>query len=129
MDKATVFILSQDGTYLEEEALDLLLQVLGKQFEPVNAPKLNHIMMKAGYEKGKRVLNAHNNPAYLLGAIEEAEATPIVIAWYEEDDTPRPKFFVNEIEIKALQKGLEENPEIDAWETAINVNRALRAKV
>lgn len=129
MDKATVFILSQDGTYLEEETLDLLLQVLGKQFEPVNAPKLNHILMKVGYEKGKRMLNAHNNPAYLLGAIEHAEATPIVIAWYEEEDSPRPKFFVSEEEIKALQKGLEENPEIDAWETAINVNRKLRTKV
>ena len=127
MEKATIFILSKDGSYLEEEALDALLEILGRSFEPANMPKLNHILMKAGHESGKPVKNAHNDPTYLLGAIEESEYLPIVVAWYEDETGfPKPKFFVSEAEITRLMDELEKNRDTDAWETAIRVNREIR---
>ena len=126
MQKANVFILSEDGTYIEKEMIDMLLNVLAKEYEPVNAPELNHVMMKAGIEKGMPVGNAHNDPVYLLGAIEESEYPVVVIAWDEEDGFPKPRFFVSNYEIQSLVEELDKNQDVDAWETAVRVIREIR---
>ncbi len=127
IEKATIFIISKDGTYIEKEFLDLILEILGKSFEPVNAPEMNHVLMKASREKGMPFKNAHNDPAYLLGEIEESEYPVVVVAWYEnEEGFPNPKFFVSHNEMHSLVEELDKNRDVDAWETAIRVNKKLR---
>ena len=129
MEKATLFVLSKDGSYIETEAIDLVVETLGSSFEIVNAPHMNHLLMKAAHESGKPVRNAHNNPLYLLGEIEESEYPVIVVAWDEnEEGMPRPRFFVGYEEMVALMKELEKNPDTDAWETAVRVNKEIRSK-
>ena len=128
MQKANVYILSEDGTYIEKEIIDYMLEVLGKEFEPVNAPELIHVLMKEGSENGMPVMNANNDPLYLLGQIEESEYPVVVIAWDEEDGFPRPKFFVSDYEINSLMEELDKNRDVDAWETAVRVIREIRAK-
>ena len=128
MDKINLFVLSEDGTYLEKEAIDLVKEVLNKSFEIVNAPELNHILMKAGTEAGKPVRNAHNDPLYLLGEVENSEYPVVLVAWYEDEDEeyPKPKFFVSKEEWSRLLEELAKNPKEDAWEIAIRVNKELR---
>lgn len=88
---------------------------------------MNHVLMKAAFEKGLPMLNAHNNPQYLLGELQESEYVPIVVAWDVDDaGMPAAKFMVDE-DIEPLMKGLEQNPDVDAWETTIAVNKAIRA--
>ncbi len=128
MQKVNVYILSKDGTYIEQEMLDMLIGVLAKRFEPVNAPELNHVMMKAGFENGMPVKNAHNDPVYLLGEIDESEYPVVVIAWDEADDHPAPRFFVSDYEINSLVDELGKHKDVDAWETAVRVIREIRAK-
>ncbi|MCR5280066.1 MAG: hypothetical protein K6E19_11550, partial [Lachnospiraceae bacterium] len=72
MEKVNVFILSEEGTYLSEDALHLITEaIIGNgKYEIANAPEMNHIMMKAADEKGMLIANAHNDPLYLLGEIE-----------------------------------------------------------
>ena len=128
MQKANVYILSKDGTYIEKEMIDMMIRVLEEEFEPVNAPELNHVMMKAGSENGMPVKNAHNDPSYLLDQIEESEYPVVVIAWDEEDGFPRPKYFVSDYEIQNLLEELDKHRDVDAWETAVRVIREIRAK-
>ena len=128
-NKANVFILSEDGTFLEEELIDGICGVIRKQYEIMNMPQMNHVMMKKAYETGKRVLNAHNNPKYLVEEIEDSEFEPIVVAYDENDEgIPAPKFMVGEREISALIEGLHDNPDVDAWETTLAVNKRIRAE-
>lgn len=129
MNKVNVFILSEDGTFLEKELIDILLSVIEKKFEIANVPEMNHVMMKAAFEKKKPILNAHNNPGYLLEALEESEYQPIVIAWdVNSDGMPAPKYMVGDYEINALIEALKNNLNIDAWVTTINVNKKIRAE-
>ncbi|MCR5503253.1 MAG: hypothetical protein K6F53_09605 [Lachnospiraceae bacterium] len=127
-EKVTVFVLSEDGTYLDKELIDLLQDPIRKRgFEIMNAPELNHVMLKAMSEKGARVKNAENEAPYLLEKIEESEYPVIVIAWDEPDEgTPRPRYFVGDYEMSMLVKGLSENPKEDAWATAIRVITEIR---
>ena len=129
MEKANLFVLSKDGSYLEEKAIDLVVETLSSKFEIVNAPKMNHVLMKSADEIGQPVKNAHNNPQYLLGEIDESEYPVIVVAWDEDEEGfPRPRFFVSYNEMHALVIELDKNPDVDAWETAVRVNKEIRAK-
>lgn len=129
MEKANVFVLSKDKTYLEKEIIDVLCSTVEKQYEIANMPAMNHVMLKAAYEKGLPMANAHNQPTYLIGELEDSEYEPIIIAWDEkEDGMPAPRYMVGEYEINAVIEALEQNPEVDAWETIVAVNKAIRAK-
>lgn len=122
-----VFVLSKDGTYLENELIEILLSVIEEKFEIANNPAMNHVMMKYGHLNNKPIANAHNMANYLLGEIANPEYRPIVIAWDENSEgMPAPKYMVDEFEINALIEGLENNPDVDAWETIIKVNKEIR---
>ena len=127
MEKAMVYVLSEDGTYLEKEFIELLLKPVRKKFEVVNDPAMNHILMEAGHENGKSIRNALNDPLYLLGEIESSDVADIVIAYDEDPEgVPRPKYLVGDDEIRMLMTELEKNPDTDAWKTAVKVNKAIR---
>ena len=129
MDKVTVIILSEDGSYLSQECCDLLLNPIQKQYEIANAPTLNHVMMQTADEENMPFGNAMNDPAYLLGAIEESEFPVIVIVW-KEDETgfPRPGYLFGDDEIDSLMKALDQNKNEDAWAVAAKVHTEIREK-
>ena len=129
MDKVKVFILSKDGTFLGEDALEVLKQAItgSGKYEIVNAPEMNHIMMKAADENGMPIANAHNDPLYLLGEIEESEYPVVVVPWDEDDEgSPIPRFLFGDEEIGGLTSALAENGDDDAWEIAVNVHKSFR---
>ena len=129
MEKANLFVLSEDGTYLDKEAIDLVVETVSSKYEVVNAPQMNHVLMKSASEIGQPVRNAHNNPLYLLGEIKESEYSVIVVAWDEnEEGFPSPRFLVGDYEIYTLMEELEKNQDTDAWKTAVRVNKEIRAK-
>lgn len=124
-----VFVLSEDGTYLEAESIYMLLGPIEKRYEIANIPEMNHVMMKAADERGKNVKNAHNSPDYLLDAIMTSEHMPIVIAWNTADDGRLlPRYLAGDYEINCLIEGLKNNPNVDAWETAIKVANKIRSE-
>ena len=127
MEKVTVIVISEDGSYLDKETIDLLLQPVEKKYEIANAPALNHVLMKAAHETKGGIKNAHNDALYLMGAIEESEYPVIVIAW-DEDETgfPKPRYLAGEHEISRLMAELDKNKETDSWVTAIRLNREIR---
>ena len=128
MEKVNVFVMSKDGTFIEEELINFLLETIRKrEYEIVNAPAMAHILMKAAYEKGSVIKNAINAPNYLLDEISNSDYPVIVIALDSDSEGfPHPRFFVGDYEIQMLIKGLEENPDIDAWKTAVEVNKTIR---
>ncbi len=127
MDKTAVIVLSQDGSYLDRETIDMLLRPIEKRYEIANAPAMNHILMKAGHEAKKPIRNAHNDAVYLLGTIEESEYPVIVIAWDEDEaGFPKPRYLAGDDEIVRLMSELDRNREVDAWVTAVRVNREIR---
>lgn len=70
--------------------------------------------------------SAYNMPVYLLGAIEGHEDTAVVVAWDMDGNQPHPRFLVEPEEIILLIEALEENPDRDAWEIAVEVNKKIR---
>ena len=129
MEKVNVFILSEEGTYLSEDALHLITEAItgSGKYEIANAPEMNHIMMKAADENGMPIANAHNDPLYLLGEIEESEYPVVVVPWDEDDEgSPIPRFLFGDEEIGGLTSALAENGDDDAWEIAVNVHKSFR---
>ena len=128
MDKVNVFILSEDGTILSDDAFELIKQSItgSGKYEIANAPEMNHILMKEGFENGMPIGNALNDPLYLLGEIEESEYPVVVVPWDEDDDgIPIPRFLFG-TDIDSLTSALGESDGDDAWEIAVNVHKELR---
>lgn len=109
------YFLTEDGSLLHPDIINTLLEHTKKYGEIAD--------VGTG--------SAYNMPIYLLGELEEHRAGAIVFAWdWDEDGSPHPRTFFTDEEIGALMEALEEahekNPDANAWDIAVEVNKKNR---
>lgn len=51
-----------------------------------------------------------------------------VIAWDFDEENIYPRFLIGDYEIVSLMKALEAEPDRDAWEIVVEVNKRIRAE-
>lgn len=111
MDNMRVFIISEDGTMVNVELADLLIDTVAKRYEITNLG----------------IGSAYNMPIYLLGELDGYEDESCVIAIdFDENDMPRPRFLIERPEIELLMNELDKQRSRDSWEVAVEVNKAIR---